>query len=628
MTDPTSPKSRKGAKTAIALLVGLGLVGITAAAFASESKSGGAAPPSAKQILSDLNKVLYTQQDPTMLRSAADQATYYATSGKFSKSDTASLVAAATALRARADTIEGGGTTPAPGPAPLPPNADPILAELSQILYTQQDPTMLRSAADQADNYANTGGFSADDVTKLHAAAVALRARADALSGQAPQRQPTPAPAPLPGVPQHAPVPTPAPTPMPGADSMTWGPPDWNDIGMLQQYLANTSDPAFRARLQARIDQLKTLPTPPPAPQPAPSGQPAMPSDAAIIALGQAIGADPSLQAAVFAYYTNTITPAQWSALAAAAAKQGISDQQLHLILQLDPSKAPGWAWMLAHAPQPAPAPAPAPTPAPTPAWKPPPPGLLSPTDLAELANLLVHLDPNAQGAMVRIANAIAAHQPIDPNDFARVAAVAAQLGISAELLASYLGINLPAATPLPAPGPVTPSPTPAPSPAPAPAPAPKPAPAPAPAPAPSPAPAPAPTPAPAPAPAEQPTALHSDTAEVLRIMLAQEHSGDWKQKVPVLAPWQAERGLTADQEFGTKSGIAMAHETGLIPIVRFWPKGSYREGHWLSDYRNALANIAATAEEPRRSQLHQAIAREQGQGWAPIKPITQFIAI
>lgn len=558
MTDPTSPRSRKGAKTAIALLVGLGVIGGVAAAFASEPKASGTAPPSARQLLGDLNKILYTQQDPTMLRSAADQADAYANSGQFTKADTASFRAAAASLRARADQLEGGGTAPAPAPtpAPLPPNADPILAELNQILYTQQDPTMLRSAADQADAYANSGQFSAADATKLHAAAQALRDHATALSGAVPQKQPAPGPAPMPGpVPQQQPVPMPGPVVGPTAAEMA----------MWQR---NAAD-----------GWISTLDPP---------GSGSVGVSDSDVAAAVAAGGIAHLRSA------DTGTPYTVRKLVGPA-------------MPPQPTPAP--------MPTPAPTPAPAPTP-----WQPPPPGLLSPTDLAELANLLVHLDPNAQSAMVRIANAIAQHQPIDPNDFARVAAVAAQLGISAQLLASYLGITLPAATPLPAPGPVTPSPTPAPSPAPAPAPAPSPAPA--------PTPAPTPAPAPSPAPAEQPTALHSDTAEVLRIMLAQEHSGDWKQKVPVLAPWQAERGLTADQEFGTKSGIAMAHETGLIPIVRFWPKGSYREGHWLSDYRNALAAIAATAEEPRRSQLHQAIAREQGQGWAPIKPITQFIAI
>lgn len=128
---------------------------------------------------------------------------------------------------------------------------------------------------------------------------------------------------------------------------------------------------------------------------------------------------------------------------------------------------------------------------------------------------------------------------------------------------------------------------------------------------------------------AEKPTQLPADTADLLRIMLADEKSANWKRRVPELAPWQAARGLKPDQEFGTKSALQMATETGLIPIVRFWPKGSFLEGKWLTDYRRALRTLAMQAEEPRAAQLVAAADRELGQGFGrgqqPISPIIEI---
>lgn len=121
-------------------------------------------------------------------------------------------------------------------------------------------------------------------------------------------------------------------------------------------------------------------------------------------------------------------------------------------------------------------------------------------------------------------------------------------------------------------------------------------------------------------------TSMPEDTAELLSVMLAVEQAPNWKRKEPLLAPWQRDRGLVADQMFGQKSALAMAEETGLLPIVRYWPTGTYRDGRWLDDYRAKLLAIAETAEEPRASQLREAAKREQGQGWAPVQPITKWI--
>ena len=125
-------------------------------------------------------------------------------------------------------------------------------------------------------------------------------------------------------------------------------------------------------------------------------------------------------------------------------------------------------------------------------------------------------------------------------------------------------------------------------------------------------------------APAEKPTNIPADTAELLRLMLARETTADWKRQEPALALWQRERGLTADKKFGPQSALTMAEETGLLPIVRFWPKGA-QKAQAVEDYQEDLLELASKAEEPRRSQLKAAAEREQGQGFgrnpAPITP-------
>lgn len=129
--------------------------------------------------------------------------------------------------------------------------------------------------------------------------------------------------------------------------------------------------------------------------------------------------------------------------------------------------------------------------------------------------------------------------------------------------------------------------------------------------------------------PAEQPTVLEEDTAQLLGLMLGRESTSDWKRTEPLLKLWQGTRDLTADGKFGPGTALVMAQETGLLPIVRFWPQGSLIETGAVDNYREALFRIARTAEEPRRSQLMAAAEREQGQGFGrnPV-PITPLISI
>jgi len=125
---------------------------------------------------------------------------------------------------------------------------------------------------------------------------------------------------------------------------------------------------------------------------------------------------------------------------------------------------------------------------------------------------------------------------------------------------------------------------------------------------------------------AQQPTLLHDDTAAVLAKMLAEEATSSWKHVEPLLIPWQAARGLVQDGEFGPKSAKMMAGETGLLPIVRYWPTGAVKSTA-VAAYRNDLLALAHGAEEPRATQLVAAAQRETGQGFGTKQgPITTLI--
>lgn len=131
----------------------------------------------------------------------------------------------------------------------------------------------------------------------------------------------------------------------------------------------------------------------------------------------------------------------------------------------------------------------------------------------------------------------------------------------------------------------------------------------------------------PLPSPPEDPdvTVLREDTAEVLGVMLPKERTKDWKRTEAVLKLWQEDRNRPVDGKFGPGDALVMAEETGLLPIIRFWPRRSLIETGAVEDYRAALLRLARSAEEPRKTQLRAAAEREHGQAFArnpePIVP-------
>lgn len=125
-----------------------------------------------------------------------------------------------------------------------------------------------------------------------------------------------------------------------------------------------------------------------------------------------------------------------------------------------------------------------------------------------------------------------------------------------------------------------------------------------------------------------QVTSAPADTIAAVTAMLAQEAGPKWRRMPePTLITWQKNRGRTQDGKFGTGDALVMAKEIGTLPIIRAWPKGSFLEGKWVPEYQAALRNLAATAPEPRKSQLLAAAEREKGQGFGtPEKPILSQI--
>ena len=116
---------------------------------------------------------------------------------------------------------------------------------------------------------------------------------------------------------------------------------------------------------------------------------------------------------------------------------------------------------------------------------------------------------------------------------------------------------------------------------------------------------------------AELPVAAPEDTVTMVQRLLSQEASPNWKTRDPVVKAWQEARQLVADGEFGPNTALRVADEFGVIPLVRFWPKGSYPEGSWIRDYQAALITKANASPQPKRSQLMASADREKGQGFA-----------
>lgn len=126
---------------------------------------------------------------------------------------------------------------------------------------------------------------------------------------------------------------------------------------------------------------------------------------------------------------------------------------------------------------------------------------------------------------------------------------------------------------------------------------------------------------------APEPSPLAPATLAMVRALLAKERDPKWKSlQEPLVAAWQRSRGLPDDGKYGPGSALHLAEETGLLPIVRAWPKGTWPEKA-VPDFRAKLLALANVAESPRREHLMAAAEREQGQAFGtPPKPVVVHI--
>ena len=97
---------------------------------------------------------------------------------------------------------------------------------------------------------------------------------------------------------------------------------------------------------------------------------------------------------------------------------------------------------------------------------------------------------------------------------------------------------------------------------------------------------------------------------------------------MPCSKNWLTKRSLLGDGKFGQKSATMLAGETGLLPIIRYWPTNAIKSTA-VPAFQKSLLALAQTAEEPRRTQLVAAAQRETGQGFGSKQsPISPLIAL
>jgi len=120
------------------------------------------------------------------------------------------------------------------------------------------------------------------------------------------------------------------------------------------------------------------------------------------------------------------------------------------------------------------------------------------------------------------------------------------------------------------------------------------------------------------------PDADPNGTVRLARSMLDAEDQPGWKRVEPDVAAWQSRVGLTSDGKFGPKSALTMGSEVGVLPLVRFWPKGSQKSAV-LKKYRNDLATLAAIQAEKGRpahsAALLASAQTEQAQSYGVTNP-------
>jgi hypothetical protein len=216
------------------------------------------------------------------------------------------------------------------------PTFESLQTKANKVLYTETKPAALLAVAKELRDWANADVFSGEEADALDTFAQALEDRAAALGASAsvPAQQ---RPAQQPAGQASGPV-----VFVPESDTGTELPSDDEApvLGGEEHSMPAQQQPAAQPAAQQQPAQQ-------PAQQPVTVQGPELPDMSVITALGARLGSDPNLANAALRAMQNKATAADIAALVAVAAELGITSDQLDLILDLDPTKVPSWAWLL-----------------------------------------------------------------------------------------------------------------------------------------------------------------------------------------------------------------------------------------------------------------------------------------
>lgn len=129
----------------------------------------------------------------------------------------------------------------------------------------------------------------------------------------------------------------------------------------------------------------------------------------------------------------------------------------------------------------------------------------------------------------------------------------------------------------------------------------------------------------PAPLPAEELKSDPDGTIHLARLMIAAESSPGWKAVSDTVKIWQTKKRLTPDGKFGLGGALVMADEVGILPLIRYFAKGTPTKTSGVDKARAAyMAKADALEREGKKEHadaLRMSASYEEGQGWPPNPP-------